>query len=431
MLGYLDYPKVCWFGQPRTLRRQMKILLSAYACEPNVGSERGIGWNWALGLARLGHEVFVITCGSHHRVAIEEKLSSSSPIPHLNFFYYDLPWWKGPGYETQHGIRTHYYLWQFGAYRLAKHLHREKHFDVAHHITWGVVRLPSFMGYLHIPFTFGPVGGGERTPLRLRKKYSMRGHCVDILRDILNLIVKVDPFMHMTFRKSHLILTKTDETEKIIPRRYRCKVRQFIELGLVNSRDMPVSSTHSDSHSDKFRILFVGRLLHWKGCHMVLDAFKLCSEHSSTLSLTIVGNGPELGRLKSQAVELGISNGIKWISSLPQLELFRLYETHSVMLFPSLHDSSGNVVLEALSRGLPVICLDLGGPSEIIDEHSGISIRTTGCGYEDVVSKLARATLELLTSPTLQQQLRKGAKRRADLFFLSDRIQMIYPSLQP
>src|SRR5262249_17128782 len=51
---------------------------------------------------------------------------------------------------------------------------------------------------------------------------------------------------------------------------------------------------------------------------------------------------------------------------MPPAELFELYDTHSLLLFPSLHDSGGFVVLEALSHGLPVVCLDLGGPREIV-----------------------------------------------------------------
>ena len=49
----------------------MRILVSAYACEPDAGSELGKGWNIALELARQGHDVTVLTCGSHHRLAIE------------------------------------------------------------------------------------------------------------------------------------------------------------------------------------------------------------------------------------------------------------------------------------------------------------------------------------------------------------------------
>jgi glycosyltransferase involved in cell wall biosynthesis len=56
---------------------------------------------------------------------------------------------------------------------------------------------------------------------------------------------------------------------------------------------------------------------------------------------------------------------------LPQEKLFEQYQTHDLLVYPSLHDSSGNAVLEALSFGLPVVCLDLGGPAQIVTSESG------------------------------------------------------------
>jgi len=67
----------------------MKILLSAYACEPWKGSEPGVGWHWALELARQGHEVTVLT-RANNREPIEVALKSHVPKG-LQFFYYDLP----------------------------------------------------------------------------------------------------------------------------------------------------------------------------------------------------------------------------------------------------------------------------------------------------------------------------------------------------
>jgi len=71
-------------------RLDMKVLMSAYACEPNKGSEPGIGWNWVLETARLGHEVWVLT-RANNRANIETELAKLPPIKNLKFLYYDLP----------------------------------------------------------------------------------------------------------------------------------------------------------------------------------------------------------------------------------------------------------------------------------------------------------------------------------------------------
>ena len=64
----------------------MKILMSAYACEPNKGSEPGIGWQWAMETARLGHEVWVLT-RANNRSAIEEKMAKLSHIKKSKFYF--------------------------------------------------------------------------------------------------------------------------------------------------------------------------------------------------------------------------------------------------------------------------------------------------------------------------------------------------------
>ena len=70
----------------------MKILLSAYACEPNLGSEPGVGWNWAIELTRLGNEVWVLTRESN-RARVEGASGDYKQLEKLNFLYYDLPVW--------------------------------------------------------------------------------------------------------------------------------------------------------------------------------------------------------------------------------------------------------------------------------------------------------------------------------------------------
>jgi hypothetical protein len=144
----------------------LKILLSAYACEPGKGSEPGIGWHWALEIARLGHEVHILT-RSNNVQAIQRGLAELDGL-RLTVHGYDLPtwarWWK----KGMRGVRLYYVLWQWGAYRHARRLHSTLRFDLVHHITFGVFRHPSFMGRLGIPFVFGPIGGGESTPPGLR-----------------------------------------------------------------------------------------------------------------------------------------------------------------------------------------------------------------------------------------------------------------------
>lgn len=207
----------------------MKLLLSAFACEPNFGSEPGVGWNWAIELAGLGLDVWVLTSTSHER-AIERE-AALAPRTNLHFLYFDLPawltWWK----KGRRGVHLHYLLWQWGAYRYAKRLHERIGFDRVHHVTYAAIRQPSFMGGLGIPFIFGPVGGGERAPMRMRRGFGYRAQIAEAIRDLSNILVRIDPFMRRTFRQAKTIYTTTQQSRNAIPRRRRFKTEVQLPIG--------------------------------------------------------------------------------------------------------------------------------------------------------------------------------------------------------
>ena len=113
---------------------RLKVLISAYACEPGKGSEPGVGWNVAVEAARR-HDVWAIT-RANNRPVIEAELARN-PIPSLHMVYYDLPrwtrWWK----RGTRGTRLYYYLWQLALYSVVRRLYRKIRFDVTHHVKIG------------------------------------------------------------------------------------------------------------------------------------------------------------------------------------------------------------------------------------------------------------------------------------------------------
>ena len=74
----------------KEMPRRLRVLMSAYACEPGKGSEPGVGWNLAKAMATR-HDVWVVT-RANNRPVIESELEEQ-PVPNLHFLYYDLPRW--------------------------------------------------------------------------------------------------------------------------------------------------------------------------------------------------------------------------------------------------------------------------------------------------------------------------------------------------
>jgi glycosyltransferase involved in cell wall biosynthesis len=114
-----------------------------------------------------------------------------------------------------------------------------------------------------------------------------------------------------------------------------------------------------------------------------------------------------------EASRLGLDRYVHWYPAMPQAELFARYREVDAVLFPSLHDSSGNVVVEALSFALPVICLDLGGPAEIVTDASGCVVRTHGLDEQGVIARMADAIERLARDGALYERLSAGALARA------------------
>lgn len=383
----------------------MKILLSAYACEPGKGSEPGVGWNWARTLAQMGHQVHLIT-RANNRGSVKAAIEAEN-LP-LSVSFYDLPawarWWK----KGERGIRLYYILWQYGIYRHAKKLLSVKSFDVIHHISFGVFRDPSFLAFCGVPFVFGPVGGGEEAPPALLTSLPLGLQAKERLRIFANRIAPLNPILRRMYRKTGLVLCKTHETENLVKNLARCVGTQP-EIGCEHIGPTP-TVTHT---LGRLRLLYVGRLLGWKGIHLAIQSFAEIRSQFPDAGFTIVGRGGDEAWIRSVAARHGVLNCIEWVPWLPKDELQSVYDRHNLFIFPSLHDSSGNVVLEALSSGLPVVCLDAGGPALIVGHGCGAIISTKNRTEQTVVHAIAEATRSIASSGDTWQKYSDAARRRA------------------
>jgi hypothetical protein len=189
----------------------LRVLLSAYACEPNRGSEPGVGWNVAVELSKH-HEVWVITLDDHRRQLIKNELEKN-PAPRLHVVYYGLPRWaKWINQGGLPGRQLHYYVWQLGALFAGRQLDKTVGFDLVHHVTYVKYWSPSFLSLLPIPFLWGPVGGGESAPKSFYRDFGLRGMAYEVIRDLARWLGELDPFVRITAKRSAVAMATTAET---------------------------------------------------------------------------------------------------------------------------------------------------------------------------------------------------------------------------
>ncbi|WP_295750808.1 glycosyltransferase [Undibacterium sp.] len=400
----------------------MKILLSAFACAPNTGSEAGGGWVYAMELAKT-HDVWVLTDESR-RKAIESVSFTLPRSLHIIYYRPNLFSAMTLNSRTAHLL---YQTWQMGAWRVAKSLDSIHDFDVCWHLTYGVFRQPSWMWKVGKPFIFGPVGGGERAPVRLLQSLPFSEKIRELTRDLINVLSWYLPGLRATYKNAALVIARTEDTKRIFPLWLQDKTKVQQEIGGYSAR---LNSDVRQGHTGYLKILFAGRLLGMKGIHFAIHAFALFLQNGGQGDLTIIGEGPMAEHLHKLAVSLGVKDKVFFVNRLPQDELFRRYTEFDLLLFPSLHDSGGNVVIEALSFGLPVVCLDLGGPCSFVDETCGVIISAHLANEKEVILGLANSVFMIFSDPTLHKKLCLGALVRAEALTWEKQINRVVELIQ-
>ena len=399
----------------------MKVLVSAYACEPNRGSEPGIGWKWVLELARLpGYDVTVIT-RSNNRQVIENFWGSHGPFPHLHFRYYDLPnvaiWLKRHGLP----VNIYYALWLYGSGFYAERLHRECHFDMAHHLTFGVFRDAPCLYRLGIPVVIGPVGGGEYAPKQLMGVFPIGERVKEYVRLWLNHVALLNPLLRNAFDQASLILAKTTETKNALQKdRWQQKTIVSLETGVYQ-----VAADKGEGTSGLF--LFVGRFLEWKGIAIALEAFHMYASNHPHARLKLIGKGEGEHTIRAFIVKNKLEQQVEVIPWMPQAELMDYYQKAVALVFPSLHDSSGNVVLEAMAYGLPTICLDCGGPSTIMGNTlKPLIVSTQGADRKQIAEGVCRCMQRLEDDKEFYRDMVERSLSRARQFLWPDLVRRSY-----
>ena len=392
---------------------RLRVLLSAFACSPGRGSEPGVGWGTAREMARH-HDVWLLTYAGF-RKAIEQELAVR-PVPGLRVAYYHLPF-EHPRYAVEGGHRTglaeqlHYYLWQLGAARVARRLHAEVGFDLAHHVTFVKYWAPSALGAVPVPFVWGPVGGGESAPRPFYARLSPSGRRYEQLRDLARALAERDPLVRRTARRAALVFATTEETRARIREMGRPDVEVRSGIGLPEEEIAALRSVPAPPTAAPVRFLSIGRLIAFKGVRFGLMAFSeavraAAAEGDASMDgaeYWVVGEGPERDALAALAADLGLGARVHFTGHVPREEALALLGRAHVLVHPSLHESGGLVCLEAMAAGRPVVCLDLGGGAVHVPHEAGI--RVPAETPEQAVGDLAAALRALATDPGRRERM--------------------------
>lgn len=396
----------------------MKVLISAFVCEPLAGSEPEVGWRWAFEMSRYA-DVVVVT-QRKNRGRIERYLADHPEEAGRVEFRYHAP---GLGLERlRKRLRLGYFmLWQWTLRATVKRwVAEDAALGLIHHVTFASFRYPCFLGGLGIPVVWGPVGGADEAPEGLlayrgrwqaRLKERVRNGLTGASRLLL-------PWLDPTDGGRHgMILASTPSMAGLFEGEGLC-CETFPTIGMTDEEWRQAEPPAGGRAPGPPRFLYVGRLHFLKGIHLLLEAVAGLRERD--FELTLVGGGPEDRWLRGLAAELGVAERVSFMGPVPRDELPEWYRRHDAIISPSLYESGGLATLEAMNHGLPAIVLDVGGHQLSVTGDCGIRVDPHGPGGE-VVARLRMALRTYLDQPELMVRHGQAARRRVAEHYLWSR----------
>ena len=367
----------------------MKILMSALACEPGKGGELEVGFRAMLAAARL-HDVWVLT----NKDTVPSVLQGLAGRPeaeriHLEGIDFGVDA-EGIALLTIPGFHIYYDRWQRRAAARAIELDREINFDVVHHATLAAYWTRTGVAVLEKPLVWGPVGGGVEPPLALLSELGWRGLLEDIGRVATRrLLARFGP-ARLAQRRALVIFAQNSDTLEKIQTSGRISV--LTNATVIDLKNIQAAGTRTGD------VFFVGRLISWKGPMLALRTFRYVQNTGARLILC--GKGEERRRLQRAAQRWGIADRVQFEGWLPRDLLLSRLATAGALLHPALHEEAGLCVAEALALGTPVVCLDHGGPAEVLRQWPKAPSAAVSPGDpESTARRLASAIDRFLSHP--------------------------------
>lgn len=349
----------------------MNILILSYACEPNAGSEYGVGWNVPTLLAKKypQYQVHVLT-----RSRCKEKILcvlNEMSLNNLYFHFYDIPNWMFYKNEMKSnwGEQINYILWQLCSKKYIKTLDQKYKFDVLHHLTFNQYRTPSPGFFLNIPFVMGPVGGAETiNPSFYQdleentfKKENIRRKGKDL--KIFGLWSKWKK------NQKHFIFSTKENMVKLAP---YCGTNKVSILPAIAFDPKDFNEIENTSHNnDVFQLVYAGKALDWKGICIFLKALKkgYLDNGISKFLVKLVGIRfeEEQKKVNKWISELELENNVELIPFIQRNDLLKMLTDCNLSVYPAFRDSGSMSVLEASVLGCPTICFNAGGQDAFPD----------------------------------------------------------------
>ncbi len=178
-----------------------------------------------------------------------------------------------------------------------------------------------------------------------------------------------------------------------------------------------------------FNLVYVGRISHEKNVNILLESLKRALSKNSNITLTLIGKGPSLKKLKLLSKRLGISKNVAFLGQIDNEVLLKdgLLSYFDTFITASTTENQPMSMLEAMANGLPIIGVNERGVPELVTHmKNGLLV------VKDSPEAFAKSILHLTQNKALQQKLGRESKRRAkhyDYMGITKDLEHLYDTL--
>jgi glycosyltransferase involved in cell wall biosynthesis len=362
--------------------RPLRVLLLCEAANPEWTSVPLVGWSHAMALRGITDAHIVTQVRNReafHRAGIPPEhftaIDSEAVARIVHRAASLLRGGPNRGWTTIQALSPlSYSYFEHLAWRQFGTRIQRGEFDLVHRITPLSPTIPSAIARhcaaAGVPFILGPLNGGIPWPRPFDRERRREREWLSYIRDGYRLV----PGYRSTRRHAAAIICGSLATLQQMPPWCRHRCLYIPENGIDPARFARAEQIiASRPPPPPLRIAFVGRLVPYKGADMLIEAAAPLLRSGRAL-LDIIGDGPEMPRLRHLVRDLGIAHAVQLDGWVPHTSLQERLGAAHLLAFPSIREFGGGVVLEAMALGLIPVVVHYGGPGELVTADTGLRI---------------------------------------------------------